>query len=678
MPGAQETGPSVEGGRCVNSVWLTLICAGIVGVIFLGRYPFPAEDPLLQVVQHYRPALFRALHWSWTAMLFTTPGLCFSMIFSALYIFIDDGRKQGRSKLPPFPMPQDNQPLHVVLGEVHHPRKPVPVDKPSWLTIPDRGLFTGLAIFGAIGAGKTTACMRPYAKQILSWRSRDKAKRIGGMVLEVKGDFCHQIRQVLKEAKREEDYLELGMETHWSYNPLHNDLDSFALAYSIANLLNNLYGKGKEPFWQQAYTNLVKFILVLHRVVDGYVTLFNIYECAINPEKLKAKLHEGDLLFAESSALPPAWIIIDPDVYLAHEALSDYKWETSDERMRTLYSEELASLLEQDDTPHKILEEEPPAEAEETADRMAQFEAVKRWFEHDWMRIDTKLRTSIVEGISVFLSLFDDNPRLKRIFCPPKECYDPILNADGRYGTPLPSFSELIETGKVVALNFPVGANAATARAVGCMLKLDFQRAMLNRIPRIAQEPERHFREALFLCDEYQAFATVGESDPAGDEKFFALSRQAKCIPIVATQSISSLRSTLAGEGWRTLLQTFRTKIFLSLSDDFSAKTASDLCGLEDRMLPSYSLSESGQDVQVSKLTGKALAHKAGVTINKSYALNRRPVFEAREFSELKNAQAIVLAYNGTDPLPAQRLFLKPHYLDVNTSYFDQLEKGLL
>jgi hypothetical protein len=49
----------------------------------------------------------------------------------------------------------------------------------------------------------------------------------------------------------------------------------------------------------------------------------------------------------------------------------------------------------------------------------------------------------------------------------------------------------------------------------------------------------------LFLCDEYHAFATVGENDPSGDEKFFALSRQAKCIPIVATQSLSSLRSTL-------------------------------------------------------------------------------------------------------------------------------------
>ena len=86
---------------------------------------------------------------------------------------------------------------------------------------------------------------------------------------------------------------------------------------------------------------------------------------------------------------------------------------------------------------------------------MAQFEAVKRWFEDDWMRIEPKLRTSIVEGISVFLSLFDDNPRVKHTFCPPKDTYDPARNADGVHGTPLPPLAELIEQGKVVALNFP-------------------------------------------------------------------------------------------------------------------------------------------------------------------------------------------------------------------------------
>jgi hypothetical protein len=50
--------------------------------------------------------------------------------------------------------------------------------------------------------------------------------------------------------------------------------------------------------------------------------------------------------------------------------------------------------------------------------------------------------------------------------------------------------------------------------------------------------------------------------------------------------------STLPGESWRTLLQTFRTKVFLALSDDFSTRTASDLCGKEEPQKLSYSLSE--------------------------------------------------------------------------------------
>ncbi len=46
-------------------------------------------------------------------------------------------------------------------------------------------------------------------------------------------------------------------------------------------------------------------------------------------------------------------------------------------------------------------------------------EAVNRWYQHDWGMIDNKIRSSIVEGISVFLSIFD-LPDVARVFCPPK------------------------------------------------------------------------------------------------------------------------------------------------------------------------------------------------------------------------------------------------------------------
>jgi hypothetical protein len=141
-----------------------------------------------------------------------------------------------------------------------------------------------------------------------------------------------------------------------------------------------------------------------------------------------------------------------------------------------------------------------------------------------------------------------------------------------------------------------VATNPGLARAFGLLLKLDFQRAVLQRIPQMAAQPARVWRDLLLVCHEYHAFATVGETDPSGDERAFALSRQARLIPIVASQSISSLRSALHGdETWRTLMQCFRTKLFLATSDEFTARTAADLCGRRDRLKGSTRCPKAGR-----------------------------------------------------------------------------------
>jgi type IV secretory pathway TraG/TraD family ATPase VirD4 len=216
------------------------------------------------------------------------------------------------------------------------------------------------------------------------------------------------------------------------------------------------------------------------------------------------------------------------------------------------------------------------------------------------------------------------------------------------------------------------------AKAIGVMMKLDFERAVVNRVPMIETHPEQYFRQVLFLCDEYQHFATVGENEPTGDEKFFSLSRQPKCISIVATQSISSLKSALPGETWRTLLQTFRTKIFLALSDDFSAKTASELCGREDQLKVAYNFSETGHDTRVNFVTGKALSNKANITTSKSYVQQSDFRFDTKTFTELRNAQSITIAYDGINPMPPMFCYLKPYYNDPSKSYFRQLADGEL
>ncbi len=216
------------------------------------------------------------------------------------------------------------------------------------------------------------------------------------------------------------------------------------------------------------------------------------------------------------------------------------------------------------------------------------------------------------------------------------------------------------------------------AKAIGVMMKLDFERAVLNRVPQIEAHSGQYFRQVFFICDEYQHFATVGENEPTGDEKFFSLSRQAKCIPIIATQSISSLKSSLPGETWRTLLQTFRTKIFLALSDDFSAKIASELCGKEDQIKVGYNLSETGHDTQVSFLTGKAQSNRANLTTSKTYYQQSDYRFDLKTFTELRNAQSVTIAYDGLNPMPPTFCYLKPYFNDPNKSYFRQAADGEL
>ena len=223
----------------------------------------------------------------------------------------------------------------------------------------------------------------------------------------------------------------------------------------------------------------------------------------------------------------------------------------------------------------------------------------------------------------------------------------------------------------------PAGINPALARAVGVMLKNAWLQALLMRPAKMKAKPGSYFRLAVFICDEYQAFASVGEDDPSGDENSFALTRQCRCIPIVATQSISSLRAVLgSSEAWRSLLQTLCTRIFLSLSDDASAKIASELCGQVAKIKESYTISETSKRSEVSPLSGRAGGGGGSMGATKSFREQREAVFHPRDFALLSNCQAICLPYDGAQSLEPRRVYLKPHYLPAEHSYWRAKEAG--
>ena len=662
-----------------------LLAAGSVTVWWAWAYPLALDDRLLMFIRQQTPGWYWPLV-AWSAVSPAVLVLVFGFVAESVWrVWFERYRPRGAgaSRLPPWPLSADDPEPAIVIGEVHHPSRIQEARDPEWLVMRDKALYTGTIVFGAVGTGKTSACMRPFVQQLLSWRAHDEERRAAGLCLEVKGDFCHDVRAMLEECGRGDDYLELNLEREgFAWNPLDAPwMDSSSLAYTIASLLNQLHGKGKEPFWQQAYSDLARWIIVFKRLHNPqWVTLRDIYRYSVDQKALGEDIDAMKATLDERWSCPDVWEVVVGwrDYRLHADKLGEWTWrDAGGGRMCTRQKaradiEPLVAVLREAGASFEVEESYGgipwglgrEAQKHLKVDQSAIHEAVTRWYKQQWLGLAEQTRTNVVTGLAVFLAVFD-LPETGRKFAPP--CPDDDSGLSMGLPPCLPPLYDLMESGKVLALNMPAGENPNLARTLGVMLKQAWLSTLLLRPARMQEEwnRDRYWRPVLFVVDEYQQFATVGESDPSGDEKAFALTRQSKCIPLLATQSLSSLRSALgAGESWRALLQTIRSRIYLALGDDASAKTASELCGQVSRMVASYSVSENTARAGVSFLSGRAgggASTSAG--LSKSYQSRREALFTPRDFAVLGSYQAIAQIFDGKAVSDAVRCYLFPDYL---------------
>jgi hypothetical protein len=151
---------------------ISLALSVVVGVSGLQAWPFPHENPLLGLIAVSRPMVYASFCYAYATVWFSTPFFLFNIMFSLAYIFLAPSERQQRSApLPPYPAPADREDLFLVLGEQHHRTSPMAAPEPRWLVIPERGLYTGMVIVGAVGTGKTSACMYPYVEQLVGYRA---------------------------------------------------------------------------------------------------------------------------------------------------------------------------------------------------------------------------------------------------------------------------------------------------------------------------------------------------------------------------------------------------------------------------------------------------------------------------------------------------------------------------
>jgi hypothetical protein len=123
------------------------------GMALYFRAPFPDANLFLHIIAIRSSSTFLFFQYSYTLFLYTAPYIAYSVLLSEVYIFALKATRTLRAgKLPIYPDPAQRTELSLVVGKLHHPRTQMPSETPHWLVMPERGLFTGIAIVGAVGS----------------------------------------------------------------------------------------------------------------------------------------------------------------------------------------------------------------------------------------------------------------------------------------------------------------------------------------------------------------------------------------------------------------------------------------------------------------------------------------------------------------------------------------------
>ena len=193
---------------------------------------FPEADPVAVLVRYHTPNFYAAV----VAWYYVAPGVAALLagqflISTSRIWFARMGVSLGlRSRLPEWPLSPTADGPAIVIGEAHHPVKLAESPTPQWLTIPERGLYTGVAIFGAVGSGKTSACMHPFARQLLSWQAKNPERRDRPRSsLKSKAISATTYAGCSSELDRGGDYIELSLDGRLTWNPLECDVARFVL-----------------------------------------------------------------------------------------------------------------------------------------------------------------------------------------------------------------------------------------------------------------------------------------------------------------------------------------------------------------------------------------------------------------------------------------------------------------
>lgn len=448
--------------------------------------------------------------------------------------------------------------------------------------IPEKGLYQNILITGTIGTGKTSSAMYPFTEQLIEYESENYDKKIGMLILDVKGNYFNQVRKFAYKYNRLDDVIVIELGGKYKYNPLNKpNLKASVLANRLKVILELFSGKTTESYWidksEQILCECIKFCRLYN---DGYVNFEELHNLVTNQNYYIEKIEIVKKLFQKNK----------------------------------FSKEECYDLL-----------------------------TSITFFEKEFYKLDSRTMSILKSEITRITNCFISDYQVSKTF-------NPTQIEQNFYG-----LEEILSKGKIVVLNMNIAEYKNLSKIIAAYLKLDFQSEVLSRL---AQNNKNKTRTVAFISDEYHEYITETDAD------FFAQSREAKCINIVATQSYTSLLKTLNDESiLKVVIQNLINKIWFRTDDTYTIEEVQKQIGKEEKEKISKSISENAKETKYSYVTKTFKSTDSNISESISSTYEKDYVFDTKFFTqELETFVALAFLSNGNKIIKPQKLKLIPYF----------------
>ena len=245
-------------------------------IINYGFHPFDicVEQPIL---------------WKYLKILFLITYIYSSIFFSNLFfnLFNFKNAKKINIKKNNYSLIKSNKKneLNLLIGEN--------VNTKELIYLPEKSLYQNILITGTIGTGKTSSAMYPFTKQLIKYEHYNKEKKLGMLILDVKGNYYKKVLEFANEFNRQNDIIVIELNGKYKYNPLHKpNLKASILANRLKTILLLFSKNNSESYWIDKASQILEEAIKLCRLYNNnYVTFNEIHKLITEPNYYLQKIN---------------------------------------------------------------------------------------------------------------------------------------------------------------------------------------------------------------------------------------------------------------------------------------------------------------------------------------------------------------------------------------------------